>query len=190
MKQWKTWIVALSILGGIFYLSSIPGLRVLPVLTQINAFLMRFDVYFVRAAEVIAQRLPIDTNELGPFQRVSNDFYAYAKANPVILEFILRKIAHTMVFFFLTLAVFSVLNQYTKTALRAVFSAFAISTIIAALDEFRQSFVDGRVSSLIDVFINMVGITIATLSLVFFIYIMRKRPSGITAPPEAPSNHQ
>lgn len=184
MKQWKPWVVALSILGAIFYLSSIPGLRVLPVLTQINSFLMRFDVYFIRAAEEIAQRLPIDTNELGPFQRVSSDFYAYAKANPVILEFILRKIAHTMVFFFLTIAVFSVLNQYTKKALTAVFSAFAVSTVIAALDEFRQSFVDGRVSSLIDVGINLVGITIATLSLIFFIYIMSKLPSDRAESPK------
>lgn len=188
MKQWKTWVIALSIVGGIFYLSSIPGLRVLPVLSQINSFIMRFDVYFIRAAEAIARNLPIDTNELGPFQRVSNDFYAYAKANPVILEFILRKVAHTMVFFFLTLAVFSVFNQYTKKVSTAVLSAFTVATLIAALDEFRQSFVHGRVSSLIDVFINFIGIAIATLSLSFFIYIMKKRLSDAPQQPEGSAN--
>lgn len=67
MRQWKAWMIAGATIGGVFYLSSIPGLRVLPLFSHFFAFLMRFDVYFVRAAQFVAERLPIDTSELGPF---------------------------------------------------------------------------------------------------------------------------
>ena len=179
MRSWKSWLIAGGIVFGIFYLSSIPGLRVLPILGHLFEFLMRFDVYFVRAAEFIAQRLPIDTSELGPFQKASQAFYAYAKANPYIIEFLLRKTAHAVVFYSLTLALFFVLNRYFRTIVHAVLSASILATAAAVLDEFRQSFTEGRVSSLIDVSINMIGIAIATLSLLFFMYIMEKR-----TPPE------
>ncbi|ABR47001.1 VanZ family protein [Alkaliphilus metalliredigens QYMF] len=174
MKKWKAWMIVIGIIGGIFYLSSIPGLRVLPILKEFNTFIMRFDVYFIRMAEIIAQRLPMDSNELTPFQTASNDFYVYAKANPVIIEFILRKIAHMVVFFCLTIAIFFLFNQYTKKSTTAVLFAFILTTVFAALDEFRQSFVDGRVSSLIDVFIDAIGITFATLLILFAIFITKK----------------
>ncbi|MCD8503363.1 MAG: VanZ family protein [Bacillaceae bacterium] len=155
-------------------MSSVPGLRVLPVLKQLNAMLSRFDVYFIRVAEFIANRLPVNTNELSPLQTASNDFYAYAKANPVILEFILRKLAHIVVFFILTIVIFYLVNQYTKKSITAAMFAFIIATVLAALDEFHQSFVDGRVSSLIDVFIDLIGISTATFLILFAIFITKK----------------
>ena len=174
MRGWKGWLIALGIGAGILYLSSIPGLRVLPVLSAIYAFIMRFDVYFVRAAHFLADRLPIDTGELGPFQEASQAFYTYAKDNPRIIEFILRKAAHMVVFYSLTLALFLVLNNRIKKTVHAVLAASVLATLVAVLDEFRQSFTDGRVSSLIDVSINVVGITIAALSLLFFMYVLAK----------------
>ncbi|SCY79696.1 VanZ family protein [Alkaliphilus peptidifermentans] len=174
MKKINAWIIAIITIGGIFYLSSIPGLRVLPVLRQLNTIVMRFDVYFIRIAEIIAQRLPVDMNELTPIQTVSNDFYAYAQANPVIIEFLLRKIAHVFVFFSLTIVLFFLLNQYTYKTYSAVLISFFTATTIAALDEFRQSFTDGRVSSLIDVGIDLIGITMATLLILFSLFITKK----------------
>ncbi len=173
-KRWKAWIIVLCFLGGIFYLSSIPGLRVLPVLSKIYSIIMRFDVIFIRMAEIIAQRLPMDIGELGPFRTVSSDFYTYAQANPGLIEFILRKIAHAMMFYFLTIAVFFVLNQYTKKSMTAACITFILVALFAALDEFRQSFVNGRVSSMIDVGIDLIGITLATLMIMFFISLLQK----------------
>lgn len=174
MKKWNIWIIVVIVIGGIFYLSSIPGLRVLPILKQLNTIIRSFDVYFIRIAQEISQRLPMDTNELTPIRTVSNDFYAYAKANPIIIEFILRKIAHIFVFFCLTLSLFLLINQYTKKTMSAAFFAPLTTGIFAALDEFHQSFVEGRVSSIIDVGIDLVGIIMASLVILFSIFITKK----------------
>lgn len=174
MRKRNAWIVVFIVIGSIFYLSSVPGLRVLPVLKQLNAVLRHFDVYFIRLAEFIANRLPVNTNELSPLQTASNDFYAYAKANPVILEYLLRKLAHIFVFFILTIVIFYLVNQYTKRSITAAIIAFTIATVFAALDEFHQSFVDGRVSSLIDVAIDLIGILAATFLILFAIFITKK----------------
>lgn len=155
-------------------MSSIPGLKILPLFKQLNAFLLTFDIYFIKMAEVISSRLPVDTNELRPIRTASNDFYLYVKTNPLIIEFLLRKMAHIFVFFWLTIILFFAFNQYTKKTISATVIAFFSASIIAALDEFRQSFVDGRASSLIDVGINLVGITTATFLLLFSIIITKK----------------
>lgn len=174
MRKLNAWIIVIIVVGGIFYLSSIPGLRVVPVLSQLNSLLLRFDSVFIKISELIAHRLPVNMNELNPIRTAGNDFYAYAKANPIIIEFILRKIAHVVVFFILTIAIFFLLNQYTKRSISAAFLAYLITAIIAALDEYRQSFTDGRVASLIDVGIDLIGITLATLLILFAIFITKK----------------
>jgi len=174
MKKWNIWIIVVIVIGGIFYLSSIPGLRVLPILKNLYSIIRGFDVYFIRIAQEISQRLPINSNELTPIGTISNDFYTYAKANPIIIEFFLRKTAHIFVFFCLTLLLFLLINQYTKKTISAAFLAALATTIFAALDEFHQSFVDGRVSSLIDVGIDLVGILMATMLLLFSIFITKK----------------
>lgn len=178
MKRWNAWLIVIIIMGGIFYLSSIPGLRVLPVLKQVSSIAMKFDLSFIEGAEKISERLPIDLNELNHFKTASSDFYVYAKENPIIIEFILRKIAHIIVFFLLTLAIFFLINQYTKKSITAAFLAYIICAIMAALDELRQSFVDGRVSSLIDVGIDLIGITSATFLIIFAIVITKKWSDG------------
>jgi VanZ family protein len=175
MRSWKHWLIVGGVIGGIFYLSSMPGLRVLPFFSSLFAFLMRFDVYFVRAAQFLAERLPIDTSELGPFQEASHAFYIYAKENPQVIEFLLRKAAHAFVFYALTLVLFFALNRKIKSTPMAILVSAVLASSIGALDEFRQSFTDGRVSSLIDVSINMVGVAIAALSLLFFMYMLSEK---------------
>lgn len=176
MRRFNTWLIAIIAIGGIFYLSSIPGLRVLPVLRQLNVILRGFDSYFVSFAQFLSRHIPVDMGELGPFRTVSDDFYVYARENPAIIEFILRKIAHVVVFFFLTIIIYYLINQYTKKHYTSVIWAFVITFSFAALDEYRQSFVDGRVSSIIDVFINLIGILMATILIVFAIFITKKKP--------------
>lgn len=166
------------VIAGIFYLSSISGLRVLPVFKQLNVFLTGFDIYFERFAVVISERLPVDTNELGPIRSVSRDFYYYASNNPLIIEFLLRKLAHVFVFFVLTVVLFFAVHQYTKKSVTATGIAFGFASLLAAADEYRQSFVEGRVSSLIDVGIDMIGILMATLLILFSIFITKKWSTG------------
>lgn len=53
----------------------------------------------------------------------------------------------------------------------SVFLAFVGGGTLAYIDEYRQSFVAGRVGSLVDVFIDMVGVTLAVFLILFSIFI-------------------
>lgn len=99
MKKKHAWMIIILVVGLLFFLSSIPGLRVLPLVRQINHLLRSYDLSITRLSQWIAQRLPMHTNELRPLETISQDFYRYARANPVIIEFILRKLAHVFIFF-------------------------------------------------------------------------------------------
>ncbi|EEG77107.1 VanZ family protein [Dethiobacter alkaliphilus] len=167
MKK-KAWFFVLAILATLYYLSSIPGLRVLPVLSQINAILRTFDMGITRLATAIAARLP---SELGHAQTLSSDFYAYAQRNPVIIEFMLRKAAHVFVFFVITIAFFLLLRHYLHKPWQAILASFAAGTLMAFLDEYHQSLVDGRHGTLVDVGIDMIGVLAATFLLIFSFWL-------------------
>ena len=64
MRRFNTWLIAIIAIGGIFYLSSIPGLRVLPVLRQLNVILRGFDSYFVSFAQFLSRHIPVDMGSL------------------------------------------------------------------------------------------------------------------------------
>ncbi len=162
--QKKTWLPLFLLLLVTYYLSSIPGLRVLPVFSQVNTLLNNLDLSLTRLAVGIANRLPA---ELSPARTFTQDFLAYARENPVIIEFLLRKTAHVILFFFITVAFFLLLRYYFQNLWLAGAVSFAAATIVAVLDEFHQSFVPGRTGSFVDVAIDMVGITLAT-GLIFF----------------------
>ncbi|GAB6085336.1 VanZ family protein [Alkaliphilus crotonatoxidans] len=165
MKKKHAWMIIILVVGLLFFLSSIPGLRVLPLVRQINHLLRSYDLSITRLSQWIAQRLPMHTNELRPLETISQDFYRYARANPVIIEFILRKLAHVFIFFMVTVSLFLLLHQYVNRSYRAVLLAAAGASLLAVIDEYRQTFVPGRHGSRIDVLIDMVGVVIA----VFFI---------------------
>lgn len=78
-------------------------------------------------------------------------------------------------FYSLTLVLFFALNRKIASTRNAILLAAVLASAIGALDEFRQSFTEDRVSSLIDVSINMVGVSIAALSLIFFMYMLSKQ---------------
>ena len=72
------------------------------------------------------------------------------------LEVILRKLAHGGIYFLLGIALTGVLiSQRTK---RVLWLVPLIGGVLAALDEFHQSFVPGRGPSIFDVLIDVIGV--------------------------------
>ncbi|SES83159.1 VanZ family protein [Anaerobranca gottschalkii] len=173
----RAWLILFFFIGLIFYLSSIPGLQVLPVLRYIHSLLenilSKFDMSLVRFSNWLGNSLPFDISDLRPFKVAGRDFIEYTSDNPRIVEFILRKIAHVVMFFFITLAFFLLASHYVKKVRSAILLAFLGGTIIAILDEYRQSFVPTRVASLTDVFINLVGVTLAIFFIWFALFITK-----------------
>ena len=160
-------------MGILLFLSSIPGLRVLPVLSFINSLLVNLDWTFVIFSEWLASKVPIDIGELYYIDSVTNDFLVYARNNPVIIEFLLRKTAHIFVFFIITIALFYLLHHYIKSAYLTVFVAIIGAGLLSVLDEYRQTFVPDRYGSIVDIMINMVGVVIAVLFILFALFITR-----------------
>lgn len=157
-RKRNAWTAVIVVLLSLYYLSSIPGLRVLPVLRQINIALQRFDLNISLLIYRMVSNLP---EQLAPARTLSGDFYAYARQNPVIIEFLLRKTAHVVVFFVITLVIFFLISQYVNSPWRALFFACLAGTVLAFLDEFHQGFVEQRFSSLIDVAFDLVGVGLA-----------------------------
>ena len=169
----RAWLLFILLLGILFLLSSIPGLRVLPVLSFINSLMVTLDWTFVIFSEWLASKVPIDIGELRYIDSVTNDFFVYARNNPVIIEFLLRKTAHIFVFFIITVALFYLLHQYIRNAYLTLFIAFIGGGLVSVLDEYRQTFVPDRYGSLFDITINMVGVVMAVLFVLFALFITR-----------------
>lgn len=166
MKR-TAWTLLSALLITTYFLSSIPGLKVLPVLRQLNELLLSFDVSITRLAGEISGRLPA---QLGPAKTLAGDFLAYARENPVLIEFLLRKAAHIGLFFLITIALFLLLRQYL-TNYGAAAGAFILAGLMAFLDEYHQTFVSSRSGNLVDVGIDMVGVTMATAFIIFALLI-------------------
>jgi len=189
----RNWFILLIAVGTLYYLSSIPGLRVLPVLQQINKLLKYFDLSISRLAMKIAAHLP---TQLSPAKTLTADFLNYARRNPVIIEFLLRKAAHVFFFFVITLVLFLLLREfllrkaahvffffvitlvlflllrsYFRQPWQAIVSAFIGGTFIAVLDEFHQAFVVNRHGNFVDVCIDMVGVLTAVLLLILSFWL-------------------
>lgn len=167
MKR-TAWTLLFVLLVTTYYLSSIPGLKVLPVLRQIHALLLGFDVSLTSLAGEIAGRLPA---QLGPAKTLASDFLAYGRENPALIEFLLRKAAHIGLFFLITIALFLLLRQYLANSGAAVTGAFVLAGLMAFLDEYHQTFVSSRSGNLVDVGIDMVGVTMATTFIIFALLI-------------------
>jgi len=166
------WTILLSFLFLTYYLSSIPGLEVVPVLRQVNNLLRLIDLSMTDLASSLAARLP---EQLDPAKDAASNFYYYALANPDVAEFLLRKSAHVLLFFFITVAFFLLLRQYLKSSWKALFGAALLSTVVACLDEFYQTFIPYRSGNIVDVFINMIGILLAFMFISFAMIITWRR---------------
>jgi VanZ family protein len=162
------WTAAALLLLLTYYLSSIPGLKVLPVLSQINTLLKHFDTSITILAVRLVSFLP---DKLAPAKTLTADFLSYARQNPVIMEFLLRKTGHVILFFCITLAAFFLISLYQKSPGWTVFLAFLTGATLAILDELHQHFVDQRVGNIIDVFINFAGVSLATFVILFSLFL-------------------
>lgn len=81
-------------------------------------------------------------------------------------DFIIKKSAHIIEYFALTLLLYRAIRFEGLTVPRILLVTFAISVVYAISDEFHQSFTPGRQATLRDVVIDTVGVSIALL----FIY--------------------
>lgn len=165
------WFVVLGLIAFLYAASSIPGLRVLPVLRQLFYVGAGFDAMYAWLAQWIATKIPLNFSELAYMDQVMQDFLVYVRENPVVIEFFLRKLAHVFVFFIITIALFFLLYQYIHSAALALVLSFLGGFVLAVLDEFRQSFVPDRVASAVDVFVDMIGVTLGILLIVFSLII-------------------
>lgn len=169
------WTALFLILFLTYFLSSIPGLQVVPVFRQINSALVMFDFSLTALAAKIAARLP---EQLDPAKSAASQFYQLALTNPDMTEYLLRKSAHVILFFFISIAFFLLLRQYLRSPVNALFGAAALATLTACLDEFYQSFVAFRSGSITDVFIDLIGVTLAFFFIAFALFITGRSASA------------
>ena len=80
--------------------------------------------------------------------------------------FIIRKFAHVSEYFVLGILTFNLVSKY-GVKLTYLFS-FLFCILYASSDEFHQLFVSGRVGSITDIFIDMIGIITALLIMYLF----------------------
>lgn len=189
LRKWA-WLLVIFLIGTLFFLSSIPGLSVLPILSTINSIMVSLDLTFVNISRWLADQLPMETGDIYYLDAATQDFLAYASENPVIIEFLLRKLAHILFFFAITIALFFLLHQYIRNSYVAVIVAFFGSGLISVLDEYRQTFVPERYGSVFDVIINMVGVSLAVMLILFSLFITRsgrKKFTGLTKGPDTPT---
>ncbi len=171
------WTALFLVLLLTYYLSSIPGLQVVPVFRQVNDAVRMFDFSLTEVAGKIADRLP---EQLDPAKNAASRFYQHALANPETTEFLLRKSGHVILFFFITIAFFLLLRQYLRNPWSALFGSAVFATLIAILDEFYQTFVADRSGSIIDVFIDLIGVTSAFFFIAFALIITGRASSAKT----------
>ena len=95
-----------------------------------------------------------------------------------LIHYIVRKAAHMTEYFLLALSLqlpFTVwFSKQLKLILRII-TGFSATVLFAALDEFHQSFVPGRSGNFTDVCIDSAGALIASLCLLFFYSLSKKK---------------
>lgn len=139
------------------------------MLSQVNDLLMLINLGIADLARAVVNRLPAQLASAGT---LTGDFYQYARQNPVIIEFLLRKFAHIALFFMITLAFFILWRDYLKP-LQAVIVSFICGTAAATLDEIHQYYVIGRSGNIVDVMINMVGVMLAVFLIAIAFWLVK-----------------
>ena len=169
------WTALFLILFLTYYFSSIPGLRVVPVFRQVNSAVRLFDSTISELAAKIVARLP---EQMDPAKTFFSRVAHIALENPEVAEFMLRKSAHVLLFFCITVVIFFLLRQYLQNPFGALFTAAVLSGVIAFLDEFNQTFVSGRDGSIFDVIIDLFGVALACIFIAFALLITGRASSG------------
>jgi VanZ family protein len=90
------------------------------------------------------------------------------------LNLIVRKMAHFLEYTVLGIFVCALINVTINKHVRSAVITFAGCTVLALIDEFRQSFVPGRTARLTDVGIDIFGAVMGiTLTTIFFVVIWK-----------------
>lgn len=74
------------------------------------------------------------------------------------VSFIIRKCAHVSEFFILGILVINLISKYNVKYSYLI--SFIVCVLYASSDEFHQLFVPGRVGSITDIFIDMIGVVL------------------------------
>jgi len=77
-------------------------------------------------------------------------------------DFFLRKLVHILEYAVLTLLLFRALKEYQLTKKRILILAIALAVLYALSDEYHQTFIQGRIGALSDVFIDSLGVFLVT----------------------------
>ena len=116
--------------------------------------------------------------------KLASPFLPTAMSEEVLLEraelihYFVRKAAHMTEYFLLTLSLQLPLTAWFSDKLAPklrIVIGFAATVLFAALDEFHQTFVPGRSGNFTDVCIDSTGALIASLFLLLFYSIHRKK---------------
>ena len=113
-------------------------------------------------------------------QIVASLFYPDATSdviNQIALDvhFYIRKLAHITEFFCLVAALLLPVEAIRgRLSPRALALTFLIAIAAAALDEFHQSFIEGRVGTPTDVLVDSIGIILAMIT-AYILHIINKR---------------
>ncbi len=98
------------------------------------------------------------------------------------LESTIRKIAHSTVFFVLSVLVsLSLIASGIKGA-RVLVISIALSLLYAFADEFHQFFVPGRATEMADIFLDMFGLVLGTVLVVLASGLLRKTKKTAKSP--------
>ena len=102
-----------------------------------------------------------------------NKALSYLPYNIQLTEYQVRKLAHITEFCVLGFFLVLCLRAYTKRLIAFCAWPLLIGLFIAVSDEFIQSFVPGRSSSVRDVFIDFIGVSFGTCVAIFILLILR-----------------
>ncbi|MTI81996.1 MAG: hypothetical protein FH758_14190 [Firmicutes bacterium] len=155
MKKLIAWVMLIFVALSLWYLSSQPNLLAIPVLKKVHYFLIDHGIN----AKVLLAKIEY-SEKLRPI-------YDVLRQHPNLSEFIVRKIAHVVVFFVFTISVFLLLGSYLKRFYSVFVLTGLITLGVAVIDEIHQSFVPGRAGKWLDVGIDSLGVILALVRLTF-----------------------
>jgi VanZ family protein len=99
-----------------------------------------------------------------------------------LLDFVLRKAAHMVVFGVLALLCWGAVGAWSRSRAAMLGIGWSLTLALAISDEWHQTFVHGRVGHASDVAIDMTG---ATLALVAVLLVRRHRRASLPLHPAA-----
>lgn len=123
---------------------------------------------FIFSAQPAEQSGDVSMEVTSLIIRVLKQLGLIADANTILLDYIIRKIAHAVVYFVLTMLAINAFLRVGVKEKKAFIFAFIFTILYACSDELHQQFVPGRAGMWSDIGIDTLG---ALLGLgVFFVF--------------------